>query len=263
MSKTDLKLRPIHYASVSGGKDSLYMLGLILANPEKYPLDLVVHYELEIDWDWSVRVVDEIEKMCNAVGIKMLRLKPDVLWDDLCDKYGFPTRVMRWCNKEYKLLPERKLRQWIKEQNCRPVAYIGLCADEKSRFKYDIGSWQEQDLCYPLAEENISEDVVLRWAKKHPLLKDWYTLFKRQGCKMCPMISRLGLAYMCKYEPESYERYMFRVKEKELKFGRYVWDGYTADTMDALIKKKWLPELETRELFNQQNLFDEYDLSTP
>ena len=31
--KYDLKLRPIHYACVSGGKDSLYMLGLILSKP--------------------------------------------------------------------------------------------------------------------------------------------------------------------------------------------------------------------------------------
>lgn len=49
MGKYDLKLRPIHYASVSGGKDSLYMLGLILENQDKYPLDVVVNFDLEID----------------------------------------------------------------------------------------------------------------------------------------------------------------------------------------------------------------------
>lgn len=49
--KYDLKLRPIHYASVSGGKDSFYMLNLILNNLDKYPLDMVVNFDLEIDWD--------------------------------------------------------------------------------------------------------------------------------------------------------------------------------------------------------------------
>ena len=46
----DVVLRPSDWASVSGGKDSLYMLMLILSRPDKYPLDGVVHFELEIDY---------------------------------------------------------------------------------------------------------------------------------------------------------------------------------------------------------------------
>lgn len=262
MPKTDLKLRPIHYASVSGGKDSLYMLGLILANLEKYPLDLVVHYELEIDWDWSKKVVDEIEKMCSYAGIKMLRLKPETSWDDLCDKYGFPTRLARWCNNVYKLSAETELKKWIASQNCRPLAYIGFCADEIKRFKYNIGDWENQDVCYPLAEEEIMEYTVLRWARKQPLLKQWYTLFNRQGCKLCPMISRLELAYLYKYENKTYQRYMIRAKEKEEKFGVSVWEKYTVEQIDKLIKTKWLHILETREMYVQLDLFDDYDLSS-
>lgn len=48
--KNEMILRPSHWASVSGGKDSLYMLNLILHNLDKYPLDGVVHFELEIDY---------------------------------------------------------------------------------------------------------------------------------------------------------------------------------------------------------------------
>ena len=51
MKENSIILRPIHYASVSGGKDSLYMLLIILKNPQKYPLDLVVHFELETNWE--------------------------------------------------------------------------------------------------------------------------------------------------------------------------------------------------------------------
>lgn len=36
--KNDIILQPTYWASVSGGKDSLYMLNLILNNPQKYPL---------------------------------------------------------------------------------------------------------------------------------------------------------------------------------------------------------------------------------
>ena len=50
MRKNEIALRPSYWASVSGGKDSLYMLKLILSNPQKYPLTGVVHFEVEIDY---------------------------------------------------------------------------------------------------------------------------------------------------------------------------------------------------------------------
>ena len=53
----DIVLRPSYWASVSGGKDSLYMLLLILAKPDKYPLDGVVHFELEIDFPLELAFV--------------------------------------------------------------------------------------------------------------------------------------------------------------------------------------------------------------
>ena len=62
MAKYDMTLRPIHYASVSGGKDSLYMLNLILHNQDKYPLDMVVNFDLEIDYPFAKNVVGYIER---------------------------------------------------------------------------------------------------------------------------------------------------------------------------------------------------------
>lgn len=51
---TEIALRPSYWASVSGGKDSLYMLNYILHNLDRYPLDGVVHFELEIGRPFSV-----------------------------------------------------------------------------------------------------------------------------------------------------------------------------------------------------------------
>lgn len=42
----ELVLRPTYWASVSGGKDSLFMLNYILHNLHRYPLHGVVHFEL-------------------------------------------------------------------------------------------------------------------------------------------------------------------------------------------------------------------------
>lgn len=132
MSRINLSLRPIHYASVSGGKDSLYMLNLILNNQDKYPLDMVVHFELEIDWAWTKNVIDFMEKRCTDFGIKFVRIKPRKSWEELYLKYDIPTRRARWCNNLYKLDCKKQLNNWIKSQNCRPLAYIGFCADEEN-----------------------------------------------------------------------------------------------------------------------------------
>lgn len=123
MKKYDVALRPIHYASVSGGKDSLYMLMVILSKLDKYPLDMVVHYELEIDYPWVKEVVNHMESKCRELGIKFVRIRPTETYDSLYNKYGFPSRKVRWCNGKYKLDCKCQLEKWIKAQSCRPVAY--------------------------------------------------------------------------------------------------------------------------------------------
>lgn len=102
MAKYDLKLRPIHYACVSGGKDSLYMINLILNNLDKYPLDMVVHYDMELDWEWTKEVVDFIEERCTKAGLKFVRIKPRHDWNYFYEKKGFPNRQVRWCSNELK-----------------------------------------------------------------------------------------------------------------------------------------------------------------
>ena len=62
-------MRPTYWASVSGGKDSLFMLSLILNNTDKYPLNGVVHFELEIDYPF---VKDVVVYLDNNIRYKWL-----------------------------------------------------------------------------------------------------------------------------------------------------------------------------------------------
>ena len=117
MAKYDIKLRPIHYACVSGGKDSLYMLNLILNNLDKYPLDMVVHYDMELDWEWTKEVVAFMEERCNQAGLKFVRIKPEHDWNYYYQQWGFPNRQVRWCNNRLKINCVKQITNWIKEQN--------------------------------------------------------------------------------------------------------------------------------------------------
>ena len=244
MAKYDMTLRPIHYACVSGGKDSLFMLNLILHNLDKYPLDMIVNFELEIDWPFTKNVVDYIERESSKLSIKFVRIKPRQTWEEIRQYYDglIPSKQVRWCNRQYKMDCQRQLHQWIKEQNCRPVAYIGFCADEQKRFKYTLGQWKEQSVCYPLAEENIFESTILEWAKNVDLFNDWYKVNRRQGCMFCPMASMKELAYMKLYYPEKYKYWIelvtYRDNHKKTKSPLY---GKSIEEVDATIDKKWIP----------------------
>ena len=91
------------------------MLNYILHNLDRYPLDGVVHFELEIDYPFIHKVIDYMETECKRAGIQFVRIKPRKTWEELYDKCGFPTRKVRWCNGHYKLDAKRQLSEWLNE----------------------------------------------------------------------------------------------------------------------------------------------------
>lgn len=200
-----LELRPTFWASISGGKDSFYMLYQILQHPEKYPLDGVVHFELEIDYPFIKDVVDIIEGELKPSGIPVLRIKPRKTWRELQQLYGYPTNIARWCNSKYKMDAERQLDQMKKAQGKRVVYYIGFCADETKRFKAELNSTDPNvTQIYPLAELGVIEADILEWAKQQPIYNDFYKYVNRCGCMGCPMSSLKEAVYLKTHYPECY-----------------------------------------------------------
>lgn len=243
--KNDIVLRPSYWASVSGGKDSLYMLMLILSNPDRYPLDGVVHYELEIDYPFIKAVVNLMEEKVTALGIPFVRIRPLKSWYDLKEKYGMPKRMFRWCNAQYKMDCVRQLKNYLKTRGDRLISYIGFCADEVNRFK-DNGN------IYPLAENNIVESTILEWAKNEPIFNDYYKFNERCGCMYCPMASMKNLAYLAIYYPEHYEYFMSECKKDEKKVFNLtgkplsIFQGnpkYNTEYYDNRVRTVYVPKL--------------------
>lgn len=238
-------LRPEFWASVSGGKDSLFMLKLILDHPEEYPLNGVVHYELEIDYPFIHDVIDYMESECKRYGIQFWRIRPRKTWAELLEKHGFPTKRARWCNSEYKLDGDRQLREWLKSKGVRPVMYIGFCADEEKRFKAELFD-RDARYIYPLAEHDIEEATILEWAKTVPIFNDFYKMQRRCGCMWCPLQSYGASAYTREKYPEEWAKIAAaaRKRERELseQYGHQVsvWDGrgkYDTDYREAKLDK--------------------------
>ena len=245
----ELVLRPSYWASVSGGKDSLYMLNLILHNLDKYPLDGVVHFELEIDYPFIKNVIDYMESECKRIGVKFVRIKPRTSWYDLYEKYGFPTRKVRWCNSMYKLDANAQIKEFLKSQGLLLVSYIGYCVDEVKRYEHR----KNKNEIYPLVDFNIEEKDVLEWAKTVPIFNDYYKYNTRCGCMYCPMCSMRNMAYLAKYYPENYQEFITLAKDTEILRERELGrpfsifasnPKYNTEYRDKRIKEIYLAELE-------------------
>lgn len=254
MKKEAIALRPSYWASVSGGKDSLFMLNLILHNLDKYPLDGVVHFELEIDYPFIKNVIDYMQSECERFGIRFVRIKPAKTWGELYERYGFPTRVVRWCNDKYKLTAQKKLQEFMKTKGFYTVFYIGYCADEEKRFAKRVDLQKVER--YPLVEESIEEDTVLAWAKTQQIFNHYYLTQKRCGCMYCPMASFINFAYLYKYYPDHFAFMINKMRETEIirekELGRPFscvssTPKYNADYLEKVIKAKWLARLERLE----------------
>ena len=257
MNTTGIALRPSYWASVSGGKDSLYMLKLILSNLTKYPLDGVVHFELEIDYPFIKTVIDYMQAECEKYGIRFVRLKPTKTWGELYNRYGFPTRKARWCNDKYKLTAVKQLEEFLKGQGFYLVSYIGYCADEEKRFARRVNLQKVER--YPLVEEGIHETSIWNWARKQPIFNHYYETQKRCGCMYCPMSSMMNYAYLYKYYPENFTFLIDRMREteklREQELGRPFSvrsskPEYNADYIERSVKNKWQYTLDIAERWN-------------
>lgn len=246
--KNELVLTPTYWASVSGGKDSLYMLNLILHNLDIYPLTGVAHFELEIDYPFIKDVINYMENECNKHNIKFVRIKPSKTWSELYSKYGFPTCKARWCNSNYKLDAKNQLEKYMRELGHNVVWYIGYCADEQSRFNKRNNIKE----VYPLVNFNINENVILEWAQRQNIFNNYYKTNKRCGCMYCPMSSFLNLAYLYKYYPDNFTFMIDRMREtekiREIELGRPFSckssnPKYNADYVENIVKTKWYKKL--------------------
>lgn len=152
-----------------------------------------------------------MESRCKSYGVPFVRIKPRVSWFDLYDKFKFPTRKARWCNK-YKLDAKVQFDEFKKEQGYNTIYYIGYCVDEFKR--YD----KRKDLHerYPLVEENIEESVILQWAKDVPIFNDYYKYNDRCGCMFCPLQSMKNTLYLRRFYPDEYFKMMAMCIDTEL-----------------------------------------------
>lgn len=193
-----------YIASLSYGKDSLYMLEIIYKNG--LPLDRIVHAEImatpTIHADLPPMV--EFKKKADALilekyGIVVEHIKAPVSYEELFYKiknskrtkpknigkiYGFPYVMGAWCTSGLK----RSVLGKFKKKNIHQ--YIGYAIDEKKKERqekiqlYLLGQ-SDFNGSYPLVDYNVTEDECFNWCKENGLLSPVYETSTRGGCWFC------------------------------------------------------------------------------
>lgn len=185
---------PVSYiASCSFGKDSLAAILVWLESgnliddvvyceiwfDEKTPAELPEHYQ------WIHEVA--IPKLKADYGLETTVIRADVSYIEQFYRkaakghiYGFPLRQYPWCVSELK---RRPLNNFQKETETHKKI-IGFAADEGRRVK---GRMAEDDIIFPLIEQNITEAQAFEICEKAGLLSPAYNKGRtRLGCFFCP-----------------------------------------------------------------------------
>lgn len=179
-----------YIASLSYGKDSIYMLEVIKQNG--LPLDRIVHAEImatdtiPADLPPMMEFKKEADKIIKErYGIEVEHIHATVSYEEqfytkygrgkkIGNIYGFPCMLGTWCNSRLKMSVLNKFNK----KNI--IQYIGLAVEEVNR--YHILNERKTS---PLVDFNITEKQCYKWCEENNLLSPIYKNAARGGCWFC------------------------------------------------------------------------------
>jgi len=199
--------------SLSGGKDSTAMLLMMLE--KKIPVDHIVFFDTGWEFPGMSEHLDKLEKY---IGREIISLKPNKSFEELFDKYGFPSLKGRWCTT-YKRDTLSKFSNQYKPN----TQWIGFSSDESKRIKKTIG------YNYPLVDWKVTEEDALKYCYDKGF--DWgglYEKYNRVSCWNCPLQSLKDLKALWLYFPEYWKRLLKMQEQSKWQFRK----DYTLEELD-------------------------------
>ena len=184
-------------ASVSFGKDSLAMLLLLLE--KNIPLDEVIFYNSEMEFQAIYDIRDRIKPVLEQRGIRFTEVKPGVpfLYNMLerpvdSKKNGFHLGY-GWCGGPCRWGTKLKTRTLDGVALDADVHYVGIAADEPERLER-----LEAPKCSPLAEAGMTEADCLAFCYERGFFWEengvrLYDILDRVSCWCCKNKNRKEL----------------------------------------------------------------------
>lgn len=203
-----------HIASVSFGKDSLYMLLQLIKTGA--PLDEVVFYNTGMEFQAIYDTRDAVLPLLAKHGIAYKELTPPPDCAFLYKMFDKPVKGRKngdhcgysWCGGRCRWGTTDKLKALDKyAEGNDAVVYIGIAADEPDRLAKERKEYKR----FPLAEWGVDEKTALQgcyaagfeWLENGHRL---YDLLDRVSCWCCTNKNLRELRNIRHYLPEYWER---------------------------------------------------------
>ena len=120
------------------------------------------------------------------------------IFEDGIKKYGIPSKINKWCNREMKLVPLKKFCDSVFGSNNYSIA-VGMRADEIDRVSAD---YKTNNVFYPLLDNNLGKRDRNKFWENQPI-KITIPAYKG-NCDLCFEKSNRKLMTIIKEDPKSY-----------------------------------------------------------
>lgn len=209
-----------YVASCSFGKDSLAMVLLLIE--KKYPLDEVIFYDTEMEFQAIYNNKIKMEKILAEQNIKFTVLKDSLPFEyrafekEVRTRSGIAKRGYNWCGGMARWGTSGKLTAINKhyKENYGDeviVEYIGVASDEPQRIEKYRSKKNKTIKLYPLAEWNMTEQDCLNYCYSNGW--NWkengvelYEILDRVSCWCCANKNQKEIKNIMSYLPKYWEK---------------------------------------------------------
>lgn len=212
------------FVSFSGGKDSSIVAFLVNKVLGKTPL-IFSNTSMEFP-----ETVDFAKRFANKLGTKLIELKPNRDFFDLCKELGPPSRVMRWCCFTQKSAP---INDFYTSLGSDILSFDGIRKKEsRSRSKFEPIRKNtkiiHQYSAYPIFYWSDFEVWLYIFYKKIEVNPLYFFGYSRVGCWTCPNNSMFDEFLTSKTHPRLYEKWLNFLMEYARVHGKtrdWVYEG--------------------------------------
>ena len=204
-------MKPRHIIGISGGKDSA---ALAVFMRDRIPDMEYVFCDTGKELRETYEFIDMLEAYLNKHIVRLPKELPGYSekydFDHWMKIYGglLPSKNVRWCTKNLKLLPFEK---YVGDDDV--FNYVGIRADEFHREGY-ISKKNNITTIFPFVEDGINKDGVIQILKDAGLgLPQYYGWRSRSGCYFCFFQRKDEWVGLKEKHPDLYE--MAKAYEKD------------------------------------------------
>ncbi|MFO7881761.1 MAG: DUF4007 family protein [Kosmotogaceae bacterium] len=207
--------------SFSGGKDSQVILDLVsrVLPPDEY---IVSFTDTNMEIPFTYKAVKNTKKIYQNLypNLKFYTARYNKDSCEMWNKFGPPSRLIRWCCSVYKTAPFARLMRKLHNANGPPkiLVFEGVRADESAqRSRYQRNAEQVKHVnitnSRPILHWNTTEVFLYLFYRNIKLNEGYRYGMRRIGCSVCPFATKWSEYIISTLFPDLTKEYIEILKD--------------------------------------------------